>query len=112
MLGVGDGVGVRLPVGDGVGLTGGVPVVTGVCVSVGEAVAVDVGTGAVRIAQAENSDVLPSGSVAIAVIDCPGVPPGIRRPLPVTHRGSGGAAIEVHLVSAVGPAAQGAGDLF
>ena len=69
----GVGVGVPVELGVGVALEVGVPV--GLCVAVGvghpgveEGVPVGVGPTPFTVTQAENSDVLPFGSVAVAVI--------------------------------------------
>ena len=75
------GVGVCVAVGVGVAVAGGVGVLVGVRLGVPVgvelgvplAVAVGVGLGALEVTgtHAENSDVLPAGSVAVAVITCP-----------------------------------------
>ena len=67
------GVGVGVPVGAGVGvaLELGVPVGVGVAVGAGHPgviVGVTVGPPPLTVTQTENSDVLPFGSVAVAVI--------------------------------------------
>jgi hypothetical protein len=50
-------------------------VTVGVAVVVAVVVAVAVGGTAVKVTQAENSDVFPLGSVAVAVMTSPGEPP-------------------------------------
>ena len=74
---VGVTVGVLVAVGVAVGVCGAVGVAVGVCVAVAVAVgvavpvAVGVGVAPCTTLQAENSEVLLLGSVAVAVITCP-----------------------------------------
>lgn len=69
-MGLGVAVGVALGVPVGVGL--GVPVGVGLGVPVVVGVGVGLGEPELTTAHAENSDVLPLESVAVAVITCPG----------------------------------------